>query len=205
MSETSKPHQEPSPEDLLAAPRLLDKDRLFRQELDRKDEKIRNLEEQLRAAREALHRCREDYHAKVIALQKREARRRSVYYGGEPPSGLPDDWVGESNPATEPHFEYRKVFETREEMNEWLDAYSAIASNPASESAAYRAPDKGGASGEPEADSDPASERGEFHAEGLDERGIYGGRSYPANSLDYRRMGGDPNWKSVGPDMESRS
>ena len=32
--------------------------------------------------------------------------------------------------------------------------------------------------------SSPASERGEFHAEGLDERGIYGGRSYPARNPD---------------------
>jgi hypothetical protein len=39
---------------------------------------------------EALHRCRRDYHAKVIALQK----RLSVYRGGEPPDDLPDDWVG---------------------------------------------------------------------------------------------------------------
>jgi hypothetical protein len=54
------------------------------------------------AAIERLHRCRADYHAKVIALQK----KRSVYRGGEPPDDLPDDWVGEaavSSPGETPN------------------------------------------------------------------------------------------------------
>lgn len=62
---------------------------------------IKRMKEQLESAREALHRCREDYHAKVLALQKKatdETLPRDDETAGEWAQRMSET----SNPASEP-------------------------------------------------------------------------------------------------------